>query len=753
MIGANVQYDVDSFREQPTLRNELRAVMEILRRHTRLILLSTTAGLVLATAYSFTVTPTYLATAQLSLDPRRTAIAAPVNAQTMRRDEPLIDSGRADTEVETIRSESVIRSVVTTLDLQNAPEFNLPPSGIRGMLNELLGSFKDPSAPPTEEDRILGTMVAVGNGLKVERVDKSYVITISFEAISPELAAKVANGFADAYVRSQFDANYDATKQAVVWLKARLNQLSDQTAKAEAVVNDFRRSNSIAKADGKLIDEQQLAEISTQLSAATAAKGEAKAKLDRIMQLQTGSPDLSLTDALQNTVITKLRQQYLEINGKASSLASRYGEQHAAVIKMRADAKAILDSIRTEMQRYQESYRSDYEIASARERSLKESLDEQFKKTVDVGGAQVKLNSYESDARTLRTAYEAFMQRYTDALQRQSFPVSEGRLISTAQPPNGKFKPKRGIYMLAGAALGLFGSLGASFYLELGRRRIRTRSEAEAASGAECLGFIPLVNAKPQQGPEAADGRTLPLDYVMRHPFSVAAETLRTVATSINHSSAPGTCPVVGMISCLPDEGKTSISANLAYLLAGQGKRVLLVDADLRNPSLTHTLKANFGPSIEDVLLARANLATSVQHGRQPFDFVPSVTRARPSLTMTGSVVDGSSGFEQFVPLGSDLFGAFIAQARDHYDYVVVDLPPVLPLADVRSAERFITAFVLVLAWAKSEERTVGEAVDSIPNIHDKLAGCVLNMADVKQLARYGEQVATYYNSKYFTQH
>lgn len=752
MIGANVEYDVDSFRERPTLRNELRAVIDILRRHVRLILLSSTAGVVLLTAYSYTITPTYIATAQLSLDPRRVAIAAPVGAG-QRRDEPMIDSGRADTEAETIRSESVVRSVVTSLELQNAPEFNEPPSGVRGLISQVIGMFRAPGEPSTEEDRILDTMAVVSSALKVERVDKSYVITINYEAKSPVLAANVANAFADAYIKNQLDANYDATKQAITWLKTRLNQLAEQTSKADAAVNEYKRSNGIAKADGKLIDEQQLSAISQQLSDAAAARNEAKAKLDRIMQMQNGTPDLSLTEAMQNAVVTKLRQQYVDMNSKASSLAARYGEQHAAVIKMRADAKSLLDSIRNEMLRYQDTYRSDYEIASQRERALKASLEDQFKKTVVVGEAQVKLNSLESDARTLRSAYEAFLQRYTEALQRQSFPVSEGRLISTALAPTEKAKPKRSVFAMAGGALGLFGSLAFSFWMELGQRRIRTRNEAEAASGVECLGFVPLITrGQVKPGDVTPPDRALPLDYVTRHPFSVAAETLRTVATSLNIHSASEGCPVLGLISCLPDEGKSSISANMAFLLASQGKRVLLVDADLRNPSLTHSLKAARGHSVEDILLGRGTLASTIQRGQYPFDFAPSVTRDRPALAMDGSVTDGT-GFEQFVPLGSEPFGLFLREARRYYDYVLIDLPPVLPLSDVRSVERFLTSLLLVLAWGKSEERTVGEALDSIPNVHEKLVGCILNMADVKQLARYGEQVATYYNSKYFTQH
>ncbi len=170
MIETNVSYAVP-FPERPSLVNEVRVVLSIIQRHLRLILALIPLGLFAGYAGSYLMTPIYQAVAQISLDPRRVAIAQPVNAQTQRRDEPLIDSGRADTEAETLKSESVLRAVVIQLDLQNNPEFTDPPKGLVARVKSL---FSSSEPEQDEESRIPDTMTAVSKGLKVERVDKSY---------------------------------------------------------------------------------------------------------------------------------------------------------------------------------------------------------------------------------------------------------------------------------------------------------------------------------------------------------------------------------------------------------------------------------------------------------------------------------------------------------------------------------------------------------------------------------------------------
>jgi succinoglycan biosynthesis transport protein ExoP len=341
------------------------------------------------------------------------------------------------------------------------------------------------------------------------------------------------------------------------------------------------------------------------------------------------------------------------------------------------------------------------------------------------------------------------MQRYNDALQRQNFPISEARVIGAAAPPSLPSKPKRILFAAGGAILGLFGSLTGALTLELMHRKIRTRSEAEAASGIECFGYVPRVQPNGQR--RAPAGWRMPLDFAARNPFTIAAETLRIAKTTIDQRENEAGCPVIGVISCVPDEGKTTLSANLAFVLAQNDRRVLLIDGDMRNPSLSNAIAAPQGSDLPHGTVVTAAPISLVRRPDLPFDFIPALTSTRPEF---GDYQNATGGTRNGVPvtsLESDYFRELIDKARAHYDYIVVDLPPIVPLSDVRAVSSSITSFLLVLAWGKSDPQIVSEALESIPGIFDKLTGSILNMAEMKDLPRYGERVSTYYSSKYFS--
>lgn len=750
MTDANLGYNVMAFDGRQTMVNELRELLAVIRRRSRLIIALVPLGLAAGYGASYLITPEYKAIAQLSLDPRRVAIAQPINAQTQRRDEPLIDSGRADTEVETIKSEGVIRSVVTSLDLQNVPEFGTPQRSLTTKIKTLLGQGPE-EKPLGEEDRILLAAGAVGKKLTVERVDKSYAFDITFQSQNPELAAQIANAFAQTYIKKQQDADYDSTSQAVAWLKDKSDKLALQVAEADQAANTYQREAGIATSDGKLIDEQQLEKLSEQLADATAERVEAQARYEGSLQYSPDSiGELATTDSFQNTVISKLRTEYLTTENQATALATRYGKNHSAVLKLQADAKAIEDSIRRELLRYQESYKNNLDVAVAREKSIRQALEDQTNKTANTSEAQVKLKALEANATGLRAAYEGFTQRYTEAMQRQSFPVSEARVISEAIASSTPAKPRRLLFGAGGMVLGLFGGLAAALMLELAFRRIRTRTEAETATGVECFGYFPRVDKAITIGKDRKPSRGLPVDFVRTEPFSVATETLRTVKTTFDARTRGETCPVLAVTSSFPNEGKTSLCGNIAYLMSTKKKRLLLIDGDVRNPSLTNKFRATPDEVRPDELVTLESGLTVIRRADLPFDFLPMLFNGHPTAANPAGI--SSYGDRKMVAsLEPDYFREVIEQAKPYYDNILVDLPPIIPLSDVRAVSDCVSSFVLVLAWGQSEIRVVNEALETVPMMTEKLIGSILNFADLSTLSRYGEYFATYYNSDYFT--
>ncbi len=732
---------------RPTLQHEIYAIALILGRYRRVILMCGVIGLVLAFGYCLVAKPVYRAEAQLSLDPRRMAAAAPVDAQSKRREDPLIDTGRADSEAEILKSERVLRRAVVALNLQNNPDY-VDRMSVARRIKGWLGLNDE--TPLTEEDRIALCMAIVGKALKIERVDKSYVINITTDAATPELSAQLANAIAAAYISSTMDAGVEVTKASTAWLKAQLAQLAKDASAAEAAAVSFRGSNNILTSDGKLVDEQTLSSLSDQLSQAIQNRADAAARLERVSHLDADSPEILVSDVFKNDVITKLRTQYIENENKATSLAARYGENHEAVVKLRTDNQAIAAGIRSEIERYKESYRSDYEIAVGREKKLRDDLDAQFHKTVQVGGAQVRANDLDSKARALRTAYETAMQRFTDTVAKVTFPVSEALVISHAIPSPEPASPKRLLVSAGGLVGGLMLGFAWAFGTELTNRKVRTRRDAEEVAGVPCFGYIPQYGTEPAHIRQRRRDRLsstlrnalkptrLPLDFVLQHPFSITAETLRVAKLSMDLATPQDTHHVVACVSPLPHAGKTTVAVNFAHLLSASGFPTLLIDCDLRNPGLSLRLAPDVPRGLPDALTGQLPFEAIVRRlHNSPVDIVP-VSPKNPATAPSSDL------------LGSTRMKAVLDHARQRYRYIVLDLPPVLSIVDVRAISRWVDSFIMVIDWQHTSRDAVADAIQSAPDVEQKLIGSVLNKAMIRSLKSYGEHVDAYYVGSYF---
>jgi polysaccharide biosynthesis transport protein len=727
-----------------TIQNELRAVLGMLRRRWRMILIGSIVGAVLAAAYAFSATPLFKGMAQIAVDPKRLSVLDTPDDRR-RKDDPTFDPARVDSQVETAKSEQLARTVVKDLDLVNDPEFNGDdPSLLTTIKARIFGLFGG-DAEPSPERKETATVLTVLGRLKVSRVDNTFVINVEFWSEKSARAAEIANAFADAYIRDQLNTNTDTSKRAGDWLKERLLEISAQSVRADTAVIDFKRTNNLAMADGKSIEDQALADLSAKLTEATANKNDAKARLDQIATVvRSQTPDLSVSDALRNEVINTLRQQYLENTQRATYLGARYGQNHNAVVRLRAENANILTSIKDELHRIEETYRSDYDVARGREEELRASLDAQFRKTVKVGEKQVKLAELEAAARAARQANDLALQRYLTAVQRQSFPVSDARVLSAATAPLKKDRPKRmlilAIGMVGGTMLGFAASIGA----ELSDRKLRTKRDAEQLTGVECLGFIPRMAtgsreksaAKAGGGPRS--GRAgLPCNYVVKAPFSIGAEAIRGIKIAAERAHGGHGARVIGVISALPGEGKSSIAANLAHLIAHAGSMVLLIDGDLRSPSLSRQLAPGATAGLPDILLGQAARQSVTRRlSPLPLDFVP----ARTTLDLQQS--DGI--------LASAAMARLLDECRTQYAFIVIDLPPFVPVVDVKAAAHLIDGFVLVIEWGVTPRDVIGDGLAAMPPIWEKVFGSVLNKTALNQLKRYGEHVSYYKNKNYF---
>ncbi|NJO55899.1 MAG: GumC family protein [Rhodospirillales bacterium] len=422
-----------------------------LRRNLSVIAAGAVTGLTLGSIFMLTTPPRYTAAGQLIMDTRKIQL---FQQQSVLAD-GMIDNAAVDSQVQLLQSENVALSVIRELKLTEDPEFvGGTPSvlgtvfgALREGVSALVGSSEEEVSTEFLERSAVGYLK--GN-LKVKQLGRSYVIEYAFSSRDPGKAARVANAVAEAYIVDQLEAKYQATRRASVWMQDRIKELRDQAQMAARAVEDFKqRHNIISFSTGgsgtRLIGEQQLQEINTQLTQARAQTAEAKAKLDRVDEILRSGGEIGeavVADVMRNEVITRLRQQLLDANKREADWSQRYGAGHVAVEKLRAEMVQLKRVMQEELKRIAETYKSDYEIAKVREDSLQASMNDVIRDAGTTNQAQITLRDLESTAQTYQTLYDSFLQRYTEALQQQSFPITEARVITSARGRSRRAIPR-----------------------------------------------------------------------------------------------------------------------------------------------------------------------------------------------------------------------------------------------------------------------------------------------------------------------
>jgi succinoglycan biosynthesis transport protein ExoP len=702
----------------------------------------------LAAAYLLTATPVYQATARIIINTG--------NKVQVFQQPTIVEAGNAamiDSEIEVLRSDNFVLSIIKNLRLTEDPEFVGSNSLRSGLLSHIFG----PAPPRSESEITQGVMLAFQQRLTVTRIGMTYVIEIGFKSMDPNRAAEIVNAVADGFIVDQLDARYQTIRTATTWMQDRLNELRSQVSAADRAVIDYKTANNIVDTKGGPINDQDLTALNANLIKARADAVEAKARLDRLTQiLDSANLDPAdakigaVTDSLNNTIINKLRTQYLDLAQRESVYSARYGHDHLAVVNIRTQMAEISRSIVDELKQIAEAYRSDYGIAKARESSLEKSLATTVTGLQTTSKAAIELRQLESAAQTNHALYDNLLQRYTEAMQQQSYPVTDNnaRIITRATRPKAKYSPKTlailAIATIGGLALGF----GLALLREISNQVFRTARQVETRLRTECLALIPLIKPNtdvPSLNTKHLDVATSriirPNDSLFRYaidsPLSRFAESIRAVKVGIDLGNVAKSSKVIGITSSLPNEGKSSISASLAQMCTPGGSRVILIDCDLRQPSLSQRLAPKAAAGIIEVLTGSFDVESVIwTEPSTNLSFLPVAAKSR--LIHTSEI------------LASDAMKQLFARLRESYDYIFVDLSPLAPVIDARSTTRLIDTYLFVIEWGKTRIGVVEHALSAASDVCENLLGVVLNKVDLKLLSRYdGDRGEYYYNPLY----
>jgi polysaccharide biosynthesis transport protein len=717
---------------------------QFLGRQWRLIVSLTVFCIVLGGAYLAMTPSRYTAQTDMIIDTKKLTWAQGEMASENRT----VEDASVESEIETTKSEKVVEAVIHRLHLNEDPEFAGSHESLRHRILSLFKLTTEPTHEMSDSEIMVGVIAAVKDNLRVIRLGRSYVEQIAFTSLDQEKAARIANAFADAYIEDQLQAKFEATRRASVWLEERIGQLRQQASDAYRAVQDFKSNNGIIiGVDGKLASEVELDQLGIALAKARADTSQAEAKFNRIVRVleqrtdnQTFNiPDPIVTDALSSPIITKLREQFLEDQNKESEWSARYGPDHQAARNLRAEMAALQSAIWDEISRIGESYKSELQIAKSREEAVDKRMSDVFQQAGSTRQSQVRLRELESAANTYRGIYETFLSRFTQSVQQQSFPSTEARVVTMAMPPRTPSSPKVGLTLVLAALCGLgLGAISAVGREQL-NRRILTRAELENLLGTNCLAVLPAMARRRftrdvHRGPTRESGIFRQINEVA--PFSATAEALRYIKVAIDLHPDGG--KLVGIVSALPGEGKTTVAASLAAFVAKSGARTLVIDADLRNPSMTRTLGYVNSPGVLDMVVERLPLDNLViADSKYKFDFLPASARVKPS---SSSDILNSAAMKQE-----------LEAAANNYDYVLVDLPPILPVVDVKAVAHLFDAFVLVVEWGSTSTDEIVKAVSASPILSERLLGAVLNKADetiMRRFEGYSDRHYDYYTNE-----
>lgn len=730
---------------------DLDMLIAAARRQMRLVGLFAILGLVAGVLYLAFTPSLYTASTRILLDDSLTKFAEDKQAPPAG---PQADS-MVLSEVEILKSSRLARSVVMDQKLQDNDAFLNPPRSprawLKSMVKLLVGMFSpSPAASDgTAENARIGKAVAMlQSGLNAERVGRSLVIELSFENHDPKLAGAITRTYADAYLADHLNANFDATQRATVWLQGRLDDLRESSQEAALAVERFRAKTGLTAARGELMSEQQLSDLNSQLVLAQADTANAFARYNQFKTIVDSGPDNAVKNATipaekgtsgnNANAINEMKSRYLGIFKRERDISSRFGEDHPQAVALRREEADLTRQIFAELQRLTESYRNEYQVAKSREDSLRTNVEELSGKNSLAGEDQVELRNLEQKSQALATLYQAFLARYGEAAQQRSFPIAQARIISQADNPTTASSPRKTMVLGLSLVLGLFAGVAGGAVREFRERFFRTGDDVRDSLGVNFLGYLPQVgnrlievsgkavaNAEKSRPPNPETITPRMLRVAINAPSSSFAETLRNVKLANDVVLHHCLCKVIGFVSVLPREGKTTVAANFAGLLAANGARTLLIDADLRNPGLSRSLPLPEKGLVEAIVGDVRWQSACLTDRKTQLTILPTVGRRR--LSHTSELISGPG------------MAKLIEEMRVCFDYIVVDLPPLGPVVDAKAFAPLADGLVLVAEWGATPRLLVRSMLQTERQIAARTLGVVLNKTDMKKLASYGQ--------------
>ncbi|NJM33942.1 MAG: polysaccharide biosynthesis tyrosine autokinase [Rhodomicrobium sp.] len=716
-------------------REALSKILRALLRNARLILLTTLGGTAaVAFIVLFALTPQYQAVSTILVDSRKTEILK--DREVVGR--PATDNGAIESEAELMKSPAVLGKVVKALQLDRDAEF-IGSGGLLGWLNWLLlAPLKSAFSEPKSEIGDLADRATeiLKSKVQASRRNLTYVIELSVWSENGDKAAKIANAIAETYLAEQVGTKNSTVKKATTWLNEEVERLRSRLALSEDAYETYKAEAGLFDPGGLNLIDRQIAHLNEQLVAARARAAEAESRYKQLEQI-TGDKLKSASSSqgiFQSSILQGLRSQYMQASLKHSELIEKYGLRHPQVIAAKADLLTLSNQIDEELGHMVANAKTEFEIARSREVFLNTSLDELKTSAAQINQRGIKLRQFEREVQANRGLFEAFLSRAKETSAQINMQMPDARILSFALAPQRPSYPRKNLMI----GLGFFASLTFAICLILVpaiySENFYNIIDVQQTFGVKPLATVPLVKPSSTKGSELL-GRSFlssnqaiqplslhPVDFdtkqlanfIVQEPDSDFSESINSLYYDLYKIKIRHGISIIAITSALPGEGKSILAANVARAAAISGNRVLLIDADLRRPSILSKLNLPMSQGVLGILKGINNYKQLIIQDR-----------LTPLHVIAGSNRINSS--EALGLLTNDKLKVLFKDLRADYDFIIIDTPPLLPVTDGRILIGNADGVILVVASEQTSKRAINAVFQYNNDIEKILIGVVMN--------------------------
>jgi succinoglycan biosynthesis transport protein ExoP len=625
------------------------------------------------------------------------------------------DTSAVDTQVEVLRSNALALDVVKRLKLYNDPEFN--PAMAPGMFGAIPAHAPTANPDPRTLARVTNTVMAK---MWARRAGLTYVVQVGFNSRSPRKAADITNVIMDTYLTRQLNDKLAAVTRANSELGASLEKMRQDAETAEARVQEYKNAHGLLSAEGATMAEQEVSTLNQQVAIAKADHAEKAARLAAALaQLHNGNSGADVGAVLGSDTVKELRKKEAETSVKLAQLKTDFKPEYPEVKRTQAELDDIRAQIQSEINRILSSLRADATASAGREASLTGSRGNAQGGLTQNSQAQVGLLAIQQRADSAKQIYEAYLNRAKQVAAEGSLQQADASINSAAPIPTAPSSPNMKMGAILAFLAGMISGAASILIAEFWDKHLRSRLDVERDLGVPFAGVLPDFNSIRPKGLKGLDAT--PAEYLLNFPYSGFAEAFRNLRAFLMNSGGPAESNIIALTSAVPREGKSLTSLCLARTLALSGSRVVLVDCDLRQRGVTKLVGENEVGIVEVVEKGLSVREALVHDPRTSLFILPASGRSVPYDLFNNPATD-----------------EVLRQLANQFDYVILDTPPILGVADARILAAKADRVLYIAQWNKTPLRAAQAAVDILQESGANVVGALLTKVDVKGQARYG---------------